>query len=302
MGRIFATRTLPGDGLAPLVAGHELDVWPGPLPPDPAALRARLAGAEGLICTLTDRVDAEALAAAPSLRAIANYAVGSDNIDLAAARARGIPVGVTPDVLTAATAELAWALMLAAARRLPEAAAAVRVGDWHTWETERWLGAELAGGTLLVVGGGRIGRAMARRAEGWDMRVLIAGRGDEPAWAEADFVSLHVPLTEATRGLVGAEVLGRMKPTAILVNTARGAVVDTPALHDALRTGEIAAAALDVTDPEPLPAGHPLLSLPNVLVTPHIGSATRVARERMTGLCAANLLAGLAGQPMPHPA
>ncbi len=302
MGRIFVTRPLPGDGLAPLAAAHEFDVWPGPLPPDPPTLRDRVATAEGLVCTLNDRIDSELIAAASQLRAIANYAVGSDNIDLGAARARGIPVGVTPDVLTAATAELAWALLLAAARHIPAAAASTRAGDWHTWETERWLGAELAGGTLLVLGAGRIGRAMAARAAGWEMEVKLAGRGEEPPWEEADFVSLHVPLTDSTRGLVGLAVLARMKPSAILVNTARGAVVQTDALEEALRTGAIAAAALDVTDPEPLPPEHPLFSRPNLIVTPHIGSATRVARRRMTALCGENLTAGLAGEPMPHPA
>jgi glyoxylate reductase len=299
--RIFVTSRLPGDGLGRLdEAGHEVDVWPGELPPSPAELRAGLAGAGGLLCSLADAIDADLLAAAPELRAIANYAVGSDNIDLEAARERGIPVGVTPGVLTDATAELAWALMLAAARRLPEAARYVRAGEWRTWETSRWLGAEISGATLLVVGRGRIGQAVARRAEGWDLRVILTGRGEPPPWEEADLISLHTPLTPETRGLVGAEAFARMKPTAILVNTARGPVVDRDALRDALVEGRIAGAALDVTDPEPLPADDPLQDIPNLLVVPHIGSATHTARTRMVDLCVANLLAGLAGEPMPY--
>jgi glyoxylate reductase len=302
VARIFVTRRLPGDGLDRLSPDHEVDVWPGDLPPTPAELREHVADGAGLLCTLSDRVDAELIAAAPGLRVIANYAVGSDNIDLKAAAERGIPVAVTPDVLTDATADLAWALMLAAARRIPEAAADARNGEWRTWEASRWLGAELRGATLLIIGAGRIGRAVARRAEGFEMRVLLSGRGEEPPWEEADFVSLHAPLTSATRGLVDAAALTRMKPTAILVNTARGPLVDQAALRDALSSGAIAAAALDVTDPEPLPPSDPLFALPNALLVPHIGSATHRARTRMVELSVDNLRAGLAGEPVPNPA
>src|ERR687888_21322 len=258
VARVFVTRVLPDGALERLARAHDLTVWQGELPPPAEELRAGAAAAEGLLCLLTDRIDEAFLDAAPRLRAIANYAVGSDNIDLAAARARGIAVGVTPDVLTDATADLAFALILAA----------------------------------------------ARRAAGFEMEVLTVGRDDDlhAALARADVVSLHVPLTPATHRLIDAAALAAMKPTAILVNTARGGLVDQCALAAALREGRIAAAALDVTDPEPLPPGDPLLSAPNLLVVPHIGSATRTARGRMTELAVDNLLAALDGRPMPHPA
>ncbi len=304
MARCFVTRALPGDALDRLRAEHDVDVFAGDLPPTPAQLRDGAARAEGLLCLLTDRVDAALLDAAPGLRVIANYAVGADNVDLDAARARGIPVGVTPDVLTAATADLTLALVLAAARRLPEAARAVRDGGWRTWEPRGWLGLELDGATLAVVGPGRIGRAVAKRAEAFGMRVIAVGRQDSlhDALKEADVVSLHAPLTDATRGLIGADALRTMKPTAILVNTARGAMVDQRALKEALESGGIAGAALDVTDPEPLPPDDPLLEAPNLLVLPHIGSATRTARARMADLAVDNLLDGLAGRPLRHAA
>jgi glyoxylate reductase len=238
------------------------------------------------------------------LRAIANYAVGSDNIDLAAAAARGIPVGVTPDVLTDATADLAFALLLAVARRLPEAAAAVRAGGWRVWGPDSWLGLELAGATLLVVGAGRIGQAVGHRAEAFGMDVVYARHGDDvhALLHSADAVSLHVPLTTETRHLIDERALRAMRPHAVLVNTARGAVVDQAALRRALHEGWIAGAGLDVTDPEPLPPDDPLLGAPNLLVLPHIGSATTVARERMADRAVENLLAALDGQPMPYPA
>jgi len=236
---------------------------------------------------------------------IANYAVGCDNIDLDAARARNIPVGVTPDVLTNATADLTWALILAAARRIPEAIDDVRAGAWHTWEPAGWLGLELGGATLGIVGRGRIGDAVARRAEGFGMNVRAVSSTSTPddfraLLQDADVVSVHCPLTPRTRHLIDANALAQMKPTAILVNTARGAIVDQKALAKALDTKTIAAAALDVTDPEPLPATDPLLKAPNLLVVPHIGSATHTTRERMASVAVENLLAGLDGKPMPH--
>src|SRR4051794_2526742 len=304
VGSVVITRRLPGDGVERLAERHTVTVWPGELPPTPTELRELVAGADALLCLLTERIDAALLEHAPRLRAIANLAVGSDNIDLAAAAARGIPVGVTPDVLTDATADLAMALLLAAARNLPQAHAAVRHGGWRTWEPAGWLGLELHGATLLIVGAGRIGQAVAHRAEAFGMRIRTAGRGDDlhALLAEADVVSLHVPLTPSTRHLIDAAALEAMKPSAILVNTARGAVVDQTALRRALHDGWIAGAALDVTDPEPLPADDPLLGAPNLLVVPHIGSATHAARERMVDLAAKNLLAALDGRPMPHPA
>jgi glyoxylate reductase len=302
--RCFVTRRLPGGALDRLAAVHEVDVWPEPMPPSPEELRARAAQAEGLLCMLTDRVHGELLDACPRLRAIANYAVGVDNVDVDVAAERGIPVGNTPDVLTEATADLAFALILAAARRLDEAAHAVREGEWRTWQPDWLLGRDAHGATLGIVGMGRIGRAVARRAEGFAMEVLHTGGDGGVALPEllarADFVSLHAPLTPRTRAMIDAPALARMKPTAVLVNTARGPLVDQSALREALVAGRIAAAALDVTDPEPLPPDDPLLTAPNLLVVPHIGSATHRARERMADLAVDNLLAALAGEPMPH--
>jgi glyoxylate reductase len=309
MARCFVTRRLPGSALDRLAAAHEVDVWPERLPPPYVELAARAADADGLLTLLTDRVDASLIEHSPRLRAISNYAVGYDNVDLDAAAARGIPVGNTPDVLTDATADLTFALLLAAARKLPEAVAAVRDGDWLTWEPGKYLGAEVYGATLGIIGFGRIGQAVARRASGFDMTVLHtagAGLADgsgvalETVLERSDFVSLHCPLTPETYHLIDDAALSRMKPSAILVNTARGPIVDHDALRRALIAGEIAAAALDVTDPEPLPADDPLLGAPNLIVVPHIGSGTRAARERMADLAVDNLLAGLDGRPMPH--
>ncbi|HWE08109.1 MAG TPA: D-glycerate dehydrogenase [Solirubrobacteraceae bacterium] len=305
MARCFVTRQLPGPALDRLREHHEVDVWPERLPPPYDELRRRTADAEGLLSLLTDRVDAALITGSPKLRAIANYAVGYDNIDLEAARARGIAVGNTPDVLTDATADLAFALLLAAARRLPEAIDSVRDGDWVTWEPGRHLGYDVHGATLGIIGLGRIGRAVARRAEGFEMTVLHTGADGgtplEELLERADYVSIHCPLTAATHHLIDAAALERMRPTAILINTARGPIVDQAALVTALHEGQIAGAALDVTDPEPLPADDPLLAAPNVIVAPHIGSATHSARERMAELAVENLLAALAGRPMPHP-
>jgi len=298
------TRALPFAALDRLAAEHELDVWEGDLPPGPDALRERLATADGLLSLVTDPVDADLIAACPDLKAIANMAVGTDNIDLEAAAERGIPVGNTPDVLTDATADLAFALLLALARRIPEGAAQVRDGRWRTWEPAAGLGADLAGATLGIVGRGRIGDAVSRRAEGFGMEVLASSRRSgvplDELLERADFVSLHCPLTPATRHLIGHDALRRMKPSARLVNTARGGVVDQAALREALIAGEIAGAALDVTDPEPLPADDPLLEAPNLLVVPHVGSATVRTRARMAEMAVENLLAALAGRPMPY--
>lgn len=303
MVRCFVTRRLPGPALERLRAEHDVEVWTGPQPPSAAQLRAGAARAEGLITMLDDPVGAELLDAAPRLRAIANYAVGTDNIDLGRARERGIAVGNTPGVLTESTAELAVALMLALMRRVVEADAAVRAGRWVGWEPEGFLGRDLGRSRVLVVGMGRIGRAVGERVEGLGATVVGAGRGHDlcPLVAEADVVTLHAPLTEHTRGLIGAAELAAMKETAYLVNVARGPMVDSAALCHALHAGEIAGAALDVTDPEPLPAGHPLLDAPNLVVVPHIGSATHATREAMADMAVDNLGAALRGEPMPHP-
>jgi glyoxylate reductase len=301
VARCFVTRALPGNALDRLAQSHDVDVWPESGPPPDDVLRSRAAGANALLTQLTDRVDAALIESAPSLRAIANYAVGTDNVDLDAATERGIPVGHTPGVLTETTADLAWALLMAGARRLGEAERAVRAGDWRPFSPEAYLGHDVHGATLGVVGYGRIGRAVARRAAGFGMEVLHTREVElDDLLRRSDFVSLHTPLTDATRGMIGARELALMQPHAVLVNTARGEVVDTEALVDALNAGRIAAAALDVTDPEPLPADHPLLAAPGVTVVPHIGSASVRTRTAMADMTVDCLLAALAGERMPH--
>ena len=306
MARCFVTRRIPGPALDHLIEAHDVHVWPHRLPPTPDELRENVSNVEGLLSLLTDTVDEALLEAAPELRAISNYAVGTDNVDLDAAGARGIPVGNTPDVLTDATADLAFALLLALARRLPEGERDVRDGRWVTFEPGHNLGAEVTGATLGIVGFGRIGQAVARRAEGFGMEILHSARSSgvrlEELLERSDFVTLHCPLTPDTRHLIDWAALDRMKPTALLVNTARGPVVDTAALQRALHERAIGGAALDVTDPEPLPADHPLLQAPNLLVVPHVGSATVRTRHKMTEIAVDNLLAALACEPMPHQA
>ena len=304
VARVFVTRKLPGAAVDRLAAEHDLTVWPERLPPPRRDLWARASESEGFLTMLNDRIDAELIAAVEPLRAISNYAVGVDNVDVAAATGRGIPVGHTPGVLTETTADLAVALMLGSARRLLEGDASVRRGDWLTWEPRRLLGRDLHDATVGIVGMGRIGRAVAKRVEGFGCRVLhTSSAGGVPLpqlLASSDFVTLHCPLTPDTRGLIGDEALALMKPTAYLINTARGPIVDTPALVRALHAGAIAGAALDVTEPEPLPAGHVLAAVPNTLLLPHLGSATIATREAMAGMAVDNLRAALAGERMPY--
>jgi glyoxylate reductase len=315
--RVFVTRLIPIGGLDLVREACDAEVWPDELPPPREVLLAKVRGADGLLCLLTDRVDAELLdAAGPQLKVVSNYAVGYDNVDVAAATARGIPVGNTPGVLTETTADMAFALLMAAARRIVEGADYVRAGRWRTWGPTLFLGHDVHGATLGIVGMGRIGQALARRAAGFDMRIIYFDPYCDPdkapfvgvglrceldeLLAESDFVSLHVPLTEDAHHLINAETLNKMKPTAVLVNTSRGPVVDPDALYDALQAGTIAYAALDVTDPEPLPADHKLLSLLNCLVVPHIASASHATRTRMAVMAAENLLAGLRGERLPN--
>jgi lactate dehydrogenase-like 2-hydroxyacid dehydrogenase len=316
--RVFVARVIPDDGLDAIREGCDAEVWPDELPPARADLLRAIAGCHGVVTLLTDRVDDEFLdAAGPGLRVVSNFAVGFDNVDIAACTRRGVPVGNTPGVLTETTADLAFALLMAAARRVAEGDRYVRAGRWRTWGPMLLLGPDVHGATLGIVGFGRIGQAMARRAAGFGMRVLYhdVARVDEAVeralgaeyqplealLATADIVSLHVNLSDETRGLIDAERLGWMKPTAVLVNTSRGPVVDSMALSAALRDGVIAAAALDVTDPEPLPVDHPLLALDNCLVVPHIASASRATRGKMAAMAAANLLAGVRGERLPTP-
>lgn len=311
--KVFVTRLIRESGLELVKAFCDAEIWPEELPPDRATLLEKVRGVEGILCLLTDRIDAEVLdAAGPQLKVVSNHAVGFDNIAVAEATARGIPVGNTPDILTDATADFAFALLLAAARRIPEAERYLRAGQWVTWGPSTLLGLDLAGKTLGLVGFGRIGQAVARRASGFDLRVMYYDPSAAPAWNatpvdsldellhQADFVSIHTPLTERTRGMVNADFLAKMKPNAVLVNTARGGILDQQALYEALKNGRIFAAALDVTDPEPLPLDSPLLRLENCLITPHIASASTATRDKMAVLSAQNLIAGLKGERLPH--
>jgi glyoxylate reductase len=317
--RVFITRVIPQVGLDIVrEAVEEMEVWPDELPPPRDALLAKVRGIDGLLALLTDRVDDELLeAAGPQLKVVSNFAVGYDNIDVPACTRRGIAVGNTPGVLTETTADLAFALLMAVARRLPEARDYVREDRWQTWGPLLLLGKDLHGATLGLVGFGRIGREMARRAGGFGMRVLyhdlVRAEPEVEAalnatrvpldelLAKADLVSLHTVLSAETHHLIDAAALARMKTGAILINTSRGPVVDQEALADALRSGHLFGAGLDVTDPEPLRADHPLVQLPNCLIVPHIASASERTRDRMAEKAARNLVAGLRGEPLPDP-
>jgi lactate dehydrogenase-like 2-hydroxyacid dehydrogenase len=306
---VIVSESLPDGWLAPIEASCEVVVGLE------AATEDQRDRARALLTMLTVPVDGALLDRFPALTVVSNMAVGVDNVDVEACSTRGIAVGNTPGVLTDATADLTWALLLASARRLEEAARDAREGRWKTWSPTGWLGADLRAATLGVVGMGKIGYAVAERARGFGMRLLYNSRSRHPEaeaelgaeyrelealLSESDFVSLHCPLTPQTRHLIDAPALGRMKPTAHLINTSRGPVVDQDALLAALTAGQIGGAALDVTDPEPLPPEHPLYAAPRCLVIPHIGSATHGTRRRMALLACENVLAGLAGEPLPH--
>ncbi|MBK8822759.1 MAG: D-glycerate dehydrogenase [Anaerolineales bacterium] len=317
---VFITRIIPNPGLILLnehfppegIAQSALEIWPHDLPPTRTQLIEHARGADGLLCLLTDKIDGDLMdAIGPQLKIISNFAVGVDNIDVSAATARGIPVGNTPGVLTDATADQAFALMMSAGRRINEAERFLRAGNWVTWQPSLLLGADFAGATLGIIGFGRIGQAVAKRAQGFDMRVLYYSPNAQPAYGaqsvdldtlvrESDFISVHVPFKPETRHLVNADFLAKMKPNAVLVNTARGGVLDQTALYNALKSNQIFAAALDVTDPEPLPMDSPLLELENCVIVPHLGSASKKTRDMMSLLAAQNLIAGLKGERLPN--
>jgi glyoxylate reductase len=315
--KVFVARKIPERGLAIIEQFCTADVWQGEVNPTYERMLERVPGIDGLVSLLTDRVDARLMeAAGPTLKVISNHAVGVDNIDVDEATRRGIPVGNTPDILTDTTADFAFALLLAAARRVVEGDNAVRRGDWKTWGVTWLLGRDIAGATLGIIGFGRIGQAVAKRAMGFGMRVLYVDpsveTGDLPEGIlaeqvdlaallrDSDFITLHTPLTEDTLHLIDRGAFAQMKPTAILVNTARGAVVDPVALCEALSGNRIAFAAIDVTEPEPLPMDSPLLALDNLIITPHIASASQETRGLMAYLAAQNLVAGLKGERLPH--
>jgi glyoxylate reductase len=310
---VFVTRDLPGEALSRLAEAVEMRLWQGGGAPPPEALREGAGKADGLLCLLTDRIDARLLDACPQLRVVSSCSVGLDHVDLEEATRRGIPVGHTPGVLTETTAEFAFALLLAAARRVPEADRFVREGLWtpsRSWEPDLLLGKDLHGASLGIVGLGAVGRAVARRASGLGMRVRGWSRspGEVPGvermalpdlLSASEFLSIHVALNSETRGLIGAGEIARMPRGAILVNTARGGIVDEAALLAALESGQLASAALDVFESEPLPAASLLRRAPNLILAPHIGSASIATRSRMADLAVENLLAGLQGRPMP---
>lgn len=314
MARIVVTRRPPGRALDMLAGAGDVWLWEEDRAIPREVLAEQAAAADALYTMLTDRVDAELLDGAPELRIVSNMAVGLDNVDVEACRERGVAVGHTPDVLTETTADMAFALLLAAARRVVEGVDYVREGRWQRWEPELLWGRDLHDSTIGILGLGRIGAAVARRARGFGMTVLYTGRHRHPRaeqelsveyaalpdlLARADHVVVAVPLSDETHHLVGPAELDAMKPTATLVNISRGPVVDTEALVTALREGSIFAAGLDVTDPEPLPADHPLVDLPNCVVVPHLGSSSEQTRAAMAELAAENVIAALEGRPLP---
>jgi glyoxylate reductase len=317
---IAVTRILPDAGMALLREAESSDeatlhIWGQELPPKPSELVMLLDKADGAITLVTDKIDGPVLDAVPTLKVVSNFAVGYDNIDVEAATKRGVAVCNTPGVLTETTADFAFALLMAAARRIVEGADYVRAGKWQTWGPTLFLGRDLHGATLGIVGFGRIGKEMAKRARGFDMTILAYDTyHDDDAAKElgvtyveldellerSDFVSLHSALTDETRHMIGKRELELMKPEAILVNAARGPVVHTDALTEALENGQILAAALDVTDPEPIPADHPLVKSDKCLIVPHIASASVATRNKMATLAVQNCLAVLRGETPPH--
>jgi glyoxylate reductase len=309
---VIMTHPLPPDWITSLNGRVRLIVGPAEQAGFAPHLKENLEEAEGILCLLFDDVDSEMLANSPRLRVVSKMGVGVDDIDIAGCTARKIPVGITPDVwLTDAKADLTMALLLAAARRVPEAAADAKDGLWRLWTPAGWLGSDIRGATLGIIGMGKIGRAVADRAKGFGLNIIytdVEKKANVPyefvslekLLKSSDFISIHTPLNNSTRDLVNEKSFSSMKKSAILINSARGQTVNMDALTKALREQRIAGAALDVTDPEPLPPNHPLFDMPNCLITPHIGSATRNTRKRMAEMACENLLAGLDGKKLPY--
>ncbi|MCZ6891139.1 MAG: D-glycerate dehydrogenase [Chloroflexi bacterium] len=314
--RVFVTRRMAQEAIDLLSTELDVEVWPDDHAPPRDVLLKKTGECVALLTTVEDRIDEAVLAAGHgALKVVANCAVGFDNFDIQAATRLGVALSNTPGVLTKTTADLAFALILATARQVVQGDRDVRAGRWKSWHPFAYTGPDIHGATLGIIGLGQIGLEVARRAMGFEMTVLYYDPVRRPeaeetygltfcpdipsALKEADFVSLHVPLTPDTRHMMGRDYLKLMKPTAILVNTARGAIVDHQALYEALRDGVIAGAGLDVTEPEPIPPDHPLLTLPNVVVTPHVGSASLQTRREMALLAARNILAALNGREMP---
>ncbi|QDT38139.1 Glyoxylate/hydroxypyruvate reductase B [Stratiformator vulcanicus] len=315
--RVFVSRRIPENGLERLRTLCDVDIWEGDLPPDRETLCTRAAGCHGVLSMLSDAIDPDFMdRVGPQLQVVSNYAVGFNNIDVEEATRRGIRVGNTPGVLTDATADIAFALLINCARRISESERSVHDGKWKTWEPLGFIGLDLVGKTIGIVGLGRIGQAMARRCHGgWGMDVLYTSRSSKPEaegefdadyvsmdelLTRSDFISVHCDLNNSTSGLFDASAFQKMKSTAVFINTARGSIHNQNDLAAALTNGEIAAAGLDVTDPEPIPADDPLLDLQNCVVIPHIGSATVDTRAAMADIAAENVLRALADEPMPH--
>ena len=312
---MLVTRLIPEVGLRRIVQECQAEVWEEPLPPPRDVLLKKIAGCDGVLSLLTERIDAELMdAAGPQLKVVSNFAVGFNNVDVTEATRRGIRVGNTPGVLTEATADMAFALLISASRRIVEAQDYIREGNWKTWEPLGHIGQDLVGKTLGIVGMGRIGHALARRCHGgWNMRILYVDKfrnevaeqdfdAQQVEWntllSESDFVSVHVDLNSETEGMFDRDAFAQMRPTAVFVNSARGPIHNQQDLYDALVQGEIFAAGLDVTNPEPLDLEDPLLKLSNCVIAPHIASGTVSSRNGMAEIAADNLLAGVRGDPL----
>ena len=314
--KIYVTRQIFDEAVDRLREATDMKYWDSEMPPSRDELLREVRDIDGLFCLLTEKIDAELFDAAPNLRVVSNMAVGFDNIDVAEATKRGIPVGNTPGVLTETTADFAFALLMAAGRRVSEGDRYTRAGNWKTWGPMVLLGQDIHGSTLGIIGFGRIGVEMAKRAKGFGMNIVyydvIRNEEREKEYgatycsdvkellAQSDFVSIHVNLTPETRHLINAETLSGMKSTAVLVNTSRGPVVDQTALYHALKDGTIGAAGLDVTEVEPISMDDPLLTLENVIIAPHIASGSVVTRTKMSLMAVDNLMAGLNGEPLPN--